>query len=75
MKSVKILSSGARSELILPEHVLTKLGLQKGDTAYLIKMPDGVVQITRRDPILADQMEAAEAVMAEDRDALRALAK
>jgi hypothetical protein len=54
--------------------VLEKLRVGKGDMLCLTETPDGF-KITPYNKDFAEQMEAAEKVMREDRDVLRALAK
>jgi putative addiction module antidote len=74
MYQLKITTVGSSSGVILPKHVLEKLRVGKGDMLCLTETPDGFM-ITPYDRKFAEQMEVAEKVMRENRDALRALAK
>jgi putative addiction module antidote len=72
--SLKITKIGNSAGIILPKEVLSRLRVGPGDTLHLTESPDGV-RLTAADPDFAAQMEAAEAIMREDRDILRVLAK
>ena len=74
MIALKVTTVGNSSGVILPKEVLSKLRVHRGDTIYLVETPEGF-RITPYDEEFARQMEAAEAIMHEDRDVLRALAK
>jgi putative addiction module antidote len=74
MYQLKITTVGSSAGVILPKHVLEKLRVGKGDMLCLTETPDGF-KITPYNKDFAEQMEAAEKVMREDRDVLRALAK
>jgi len=74
MIPLKVTTIGNSSGVVLPREVLAKLKVQKGDTVYLVETPDGF-RITPYDEEFARQMGAAERIMREDRDVLRALAK
>ncbi|WEK47948.1 MAG: AbrB/MazE/SpoVT family DNA-binding domain-containing protein [Candidatus Andeanibacterium colombiense] len=72
--SLKVTKIGNSAGIILPKEVLAQLRATIGDTLYLSEAPDGV-RITASDPDFETKMEAAEAIMREDRDILRVLAK
>lgn len=72
--TLKITRIGNSAGIILPKEVLARLRVGPGDALYLTEAPDGV-RLTACDPGFAAKMEAAEAIMREDRDILRALAK
>ena len=74
MIGVKITQIGNSVGFALPKAALERLRVAKGDQLYLVETPEGYL-LTPYDPELARQMEAAEAVMREDRDVLKALAK
>lgn len=74
MISVKLTQIGNSVGVALPKAVLERLRAAKGDSLFLVETPEGFM-LTPYDPALAQQMEAAEAVMREDRDVLKALAK
>jgi putative addiction module antidote len=72
--TLKIKKIGNSAGVILPKEVLARLRVGLGDTLHVTEAPDGV-RITASDPDFADKMELAEAIMREDRDILRVLAK
>ena len=74
MYQLKITTIGSSAGVILPKPLLEKLRVGKGDILCLTETPDGF-RITPYGKEFAKQMEAAEKVMRENRDALRALAK
>ena len=73
-RSLKLTRVGNSTGIVLPRDLLDRLRVGRGDLLYLIETPSGV-ELTPYDPELAAQMEAAEAVMREDRDVLRKLAE
>ena len=73
-KQLKITRIGNSAGIVLPKEVLARLRVGPGDTVHLTEAPDGV-RLTAVDPDFAATMEAAEAIMREDRDILRELAK
>jgi putative addiction module antidote len=73
-KPLKITKIGNSAGIVLPKEVLVRLRVGPGDALYLTEAPDGV-RLTAIDPDFATAMEAAEAIMREDRDILRELAK
>jgi putative addiction module antidote len=74
MTTVKVTTVGNSVGIVLPKEVLEMLRISKGDTLYVLETPNGI-ELTPYDPEFARQMEAAERIMREDRDALRELAK
>lgn len=72
--TLKVTRIGNSAGIILPKEILARLRVGPGDTLHLTEAPDGV-RITAADPDFAAKMEAAEAIMREDRDILRVLAK
>jgi len=72
--ALKITRIGNSAGLILPKDLLARLRAGVGDTLYVTEAPDGI-RLTAADPGFAEKLAAAEAVMREDRDILRALAK
>ena len=73
MTALRITGIGNSAGVILPRELLDRLRVRKGDTLYAIETPNGV-ELTPYDPEFAAQMNEAEGVMREDRDALRRLA-
>jgi putative addiction module antidote len=74
MFKLKVTTVGNSTGVVLPREVLSRLKVQKGDVLYLTESPDGY-KITPYDQEFAQQMEAAERVMRDNRDVLRELAK
>jgi putative addiction module antidote len=71
---LKITKIGNSAGVILPRELLARLRANVGDALFVSEAPDGI-RITASDPDFAAKMEAAEAIMREDRDILRVLAK
>jgi putative addiction module antidote len=75
MLTFKVTTIGPSEGLILNKEARRILNVQKGDILYLTEAPDGAMRITPYNPEVARQMEMAEALMHDDREILRALAK
>lgn len=74
MSVLKITNIGNSVGVILPDEILERLRVKRGDTLYAIETENGI-ELTANDPALARQMEIAERVMREDQEALRKLAE
>lgn len=74
LATVKVTTIGNSVGVTLSKEVLAKLRVGKGDTLYMTETPDGIL-LTPYSAEFAEIMEAAEVVMREDRDVLRALAQ
>lgn len=74
MTTLKLTTIGNSTGVVLPREILERLRVEKGDILYVLETPQGI-ELTPYDPEFAAQMEAAEQVMREDRDALKNLAK
>jgi putative addiction module antidote len=70
----KITAIGNSVGISLPKEVLALLRLSKGDSVCMTETPEGVL-LTPYSAEFAEIMEAAEIIMRENRDTLRALAK
>jgi putative addiction module antidote len=75
MLKFKVTTVGASEGLILNKEAKRILNVKKGDTLYLTEAPDGAMRITPNNPEFARQMAVAEAIMDDDREILRELAK
>lgn len=73
-KPLKLIPIGNSTGVILPKEVLVRLRVEQGDQLTLVETPDGF-RVQNYDPDFTAQMEAAEAIMREDRAILRELAK
>lgn len=71
---LKITRIGNSAGVILPKELLARLRAGIGDSLFVSEAPDGV-RLSAHDPDFAEQMAAAEEIMREDRNILRALAK
>ena len=71
---LKITRIGNSAGVVLPKELLARLRVGPGDTIYATEAPDGV-RLTAAKPDFEAKMKLAEAVMREDRDILRVLAK
>ena len=74
MSVLKVTTIGNSVGVILPNEILERLRVKKGDALYAIETKNGI-ELTAYDPDFAAQVETAERVMREDGDALRKLAK
>jgi putative addiction module antidote len=73
MLTLKITAVGDSTGVVLPREVLERLRVGEGDTLYAMETPRGV-ELLPNDPEFLAQMEVAEQVMREDREALKKLA-
>jgi putative addiction module antidote len=71
---LRLTTIGNSTGVVLPRTLLDRLRVGRGDTLYVVETPMGF-ELTPYDPEFAEQMDVAERVMREDRDALRLLAE
>lgn len=74
MTTIKIRKVGNSLGIVLPKELIARLRVAKGDKLFVQETVDGI-RLTPYDPEFQQQMEIAQMVMREDRDALRALSK
>lgn len=74
MTKLKITTVGASAGVIFNKEVMARLKVRKGDSIFLTEAPGGY-RITPYNPEFERQMMAADEIMHDDRDLLRALAK
>ncbi len=74
MTTLKVTTVGNSAGVVLPREILQHLRVEKGDVLYVLETPSGV-QLTPYNPEFAQQIEAAEEVMRDDRDVLKKLAE
>ncbi len=72
--TTKVLAIGDFFGVILPEEMLARLKVQKGDALYLTEFPGGI-ELTAHDEQFATTMEADRKVMRENYDVLKRLAE
>lgn len=75
MVELKVTTVGSSAGVVLPKEALARLNVAKGDKLYMTEAPDGSFRISAYDPEFAEQLEAVERVLREDKEILRALAK
>lgn len=75
MHQVKVSAIGNSAGVILPKDVLSRLKVDKGDTLFLVDLPDGGYRITPHDPVFEQQMLVARRIMKERRAVLHELAR
>lgn len=73
MSVLKITYIGDSVGVILPDEILERLRVKRGDTLYAVETKNGI-ELTANNPA-TEQMEVAERVMREDHEALRKLAE
>jgi len=74
MGILKVTTVGNSVGVILRKEILERLRVTKGDSLYVIETKNGI-ELTSYNPEFAKQVEVAERVMREDRDALKKLAE
>ena len=74
MTALKLIGVGNSVGVVLPKELLTRLGVQKGDTLYAVETPEGL-RLTPADAEFEAQMKVARRIMKERRAVLRELAK
>ena len=74
MLKVKVTTIGNSMGIVLPKEALAKLRAEKGDVLFLVDTPDGLT-LTPYQQDFENQMDAAEKVMKNYRNALHELAK
>ena len=74
MSVVKLIAIGNSTGAIFPKEVLADLKVERGDTLFLSKGPNGYT-LSPYDPEFERQMEIARNVMKKERAVLRELAK
>lgn len=75
MIALKVTQVGNSAGVVLPKEALVEMGVEKGDTIYLTKAPDGSMRLSPYDDEVARQIALGEQLMDEHRDVFRALAK
>lgn len=71
---LKITKIGNSAGVILPDELLARLHVSLGDTLYASEA-SGEVRLTASNPDFDAKMAVAEAIMRQDHDVLRVLAK
>ncbi len=74
MTQLKVTTVGNSIGVVLPKEALVKLRVRKGDTLYAVETSNGI-ELSACNPEIAGQMDAAETIMRDNRDALKKLAE
>ena len=74
MIETRIRKAGNSAVMTLSTEMPAILDAKEGDTLYVVRTDDGGLKIMTEDPELKVALDAAEAVMDENRDLLQALA-
>ena len=74
MIETRIRRVGNSAVITLTTEMLAMLDAKEGDTLFILRGDDGSLDVMARNPLVAAALEAAEAVMDENRDLLAALA-
>lgn len=74
MASLKLIAIGTSTGVVIPQDVLARLRVTKGDTLYITETPDGGYHLTAFDPEFAAKMGKAEEIMNRYRNTLNVLA-
>jgi len=72
---LEIKKIGNSTGLILPKELISRLGLEQGDTLYVTEEPDRTFRLSPYDQDDEETMEIARRVMKDYKNALRELAK
>ncbi len=72
--ALKVTAVGNSAGIVLPKELLARLRVDKGDSLYVVETPGGI-ELTAYNPAFAEQMEAAELIMHENKDVLKKLAE
>ena len=74
MFEAKIRKVGNSAVMTLTSEMLTLLDAKEGDTLFVVRTDDGSLKLMTENPELLAALAAAEIVMDENRDLLKALA-
>jgi putative addiction module antidote len=66
---------GDSTGLILPTELLTRLGLEQGDSVYVTELPDRSLKLSPYDPDHATAMDLARELFTEYKDTFERLAE
>ncbi len=75
MPKLKLTTVGASTGVVIPQEMLTRMKVAKGDALYAVETPDGGYRLTTDDPDFAGKMDKADDIIRRYRDTLHTLAK
>lgn len=74
MTALKVTAIGTSIEVVIPEEMLARLKVGKGDDLYAVETAEGY-HLTPYDPAIAEEVKLGERFMKQYRDTFKALAK
>ncbi len=74
MTVLKLTSVGNSTGIVLPQEMLERLHVERGDTVFAVETPQGLL-ITTHDPEVERQVRLAQDIMVKYRNTLNVLAK
>ena len=75
MTALELIGVGESTAVVIPEDILARLNVKKGDVLHVVETADGELRLIPFDPALAAKMDKAEDIMRRHRNTLDALAK
>ena len=75
MHKIAIIQTNQPNNIALPTQIASILKIQDGDTVYFATVNDDSVRLFTKQSSFYKQLESANAVMEEDKEALKLLAK
>lgn len=75
MAKLRLTAIGISTGVVIPNEILARLGVAKGDALYVTETPDGGYRLTSHDPGFADRMAQADDIMHRYHNTLRSLAQ
>lgn len=73
--TMKLRKQGGSLAVTLPKDVVRELGVRAGEALHLVQVGPGEFRLTPHDPETIAALKAHDTIMAEYRDAFRALAE
>ncbi len=74
MTALKLTAIGTSTGVVIPEEMLARLKVGKGDALYAVETAEGYL-LTPYDPAIAGEIKLGERFMKQYRDTFKALAK
>jgi putative addiction module antidote len=75
MTALELIAVGESTAVVIPDDILARLNVKKGDVLHVVETTDGELRLIRFDAALAAKMDKAEDIMRRYRNTLDALAK
>ena len=74
MTALKLTAIGTSIGVVIPNEMLARLKVEKGDALYAVETAEGYL-LTPYDPAIAEEIKLGERFMKQYRDTFKALAK